>query len=890
MPNHHAKPVATATEASRLPFGRRGTPLAIAFLAAAVAWASPTGEKSWLRTAQADEEGDASERRSIQIVEPLGLEIFLRALSQETDRPLVWDPTNKAIRDGKIQGGLNLEGPKDGLFDMSRALLTFFDLVMIPVGPAEFEALIVTEASKTSGMFRLKPEYIEITAENIALYENLDGKFVTTSIRVENMSDLRAARNALQRLVTGQNLGSVTEIPQARSFLVTDFAPNVAAIWRLLRTMDVKPTGSTLVSRYFQLDHATADEMEPILTDLFTGQDRITRDPTARALPGAAAGGESGAIDADPEARIIGDPRTNQIIVWAIQRDVEEIAQVIEKLDVPVYIQRDRIKVIRLKNLEAVETAEVLSSLIEAASIFGGGTAGAGARSTSTSGPAGRVSSSELDPRNEEKPAVVADEKSNSLIIASTERQFDEIKRVVDEIDVQKDQVLIEAALIELTLDDSYRLAFELGVADDKGLTDSGSVSGFGLTSFGQTVMADKDGDTYFTDRIPAFVDSGDNAVPRGLVGGIFAFGQVPLIFNVLNAIQRSRILQLPSIVTADNEEAVIAVQDEQAFSESNAATGGAVTGGLGGFETAGTTLRISPHIADSSYLLLNINLEVSAFVGEARQLPSGDQIPADRIRRSINTVVTVPDRHTVVLGGLMGRTQRSSDDKVPYMSELPIVGELFKNTSRSDRETNLFLFVTPTIMHGGNAFGILDIESCRRKQKADELIGFTEIYNAKFVGCDLDDEGEGKGGQDVDCGCYGGRRPSVRAPAGGTLSSPRGAGSGSTSGADRLDSIGMLEATRFHAVSPERLDAERNARRAALRGAWTGPGSAPAATAPRAAGGSAARPAPRAGGFQVGPNQAPASSPATRAGFGLSSGSASGLDLPRGYWKTGGS
>ena len=281
----------------------------------------------------------------------------------------------------------------------------------------------------------------------------------------------------------------------------------------------------------------------------------------------------------------------------------------------------------------------------------------------------------------------------------------------------------------------------------------------------------------------------------------------------MLNRIERSRILQLPSIVTADNEEAVIQVQDEQAFSESNASQGGAVTGGLGGFETAGTTLRISPHIADQNYLLLNINLEVSAFAGNPRQLPSGDQIPADRIRRTLNTVVTVPDRHTVVLGGLMGHTQRSTDEKVPYVSELPLLGELFKSTDRTDRETNLFLFVTPTIMYGGKqAFDIHDFESCRRKQKADELIGYTEIYNTKFVGCDLQDGATGGARQGA--GCYSGRTPAAHVGAPGVTYT--GPGSGSTS--DRLDEIGLLEATRFHAVSPQRINAERDARRAALR------------------------------------------------------------------------
>ena len=728
--------------------------------------------------------------------EEVEIEDFLRAVAKATKTPLVWNPQDKNIRGKKIIGNVNLVAPKGELFALARALLTFYELVMIPVGPGDYKVQLVMDARQTSSILKLKPEYVKLTDENLGIYESADGKFITTTIRVENMTDLRNARNALTRIVTGSNIGNVTEVPAAKAFVVTDFAPNVVAIYRLLAEMDVKPAGREIVSAYVNLEHAVADEIEPILQDLFTGRERITRTPTAGRRPGTSSSSSSDG-DEDPEPRILADPRTNKIIIYGIRRDVDEIMNVIKNLDVPVYLPNDRVHVVRLKNLEAEPTAEVLSSLIEAASIFGtaqgtGGTQGARPGRASAAG-------GERSSREEEKPAVVADVSSNSLIIAATKRQFDELRRVIESIDIKKDQVLIEAALIELTLDDAYRLSVELGVADDKGLTDTSAASGFGFTSFGQTTFADKDGDTFFTDRIPPFVNTGGDA-PTGLVGGIFAFGQVPLIFNVLNTITQSRILQLPSLVTADNEEAVIEVQDEQAFTTSSTTTGGVTSGGLGGFEDAGTTLSISPHISDASFLLLNINLTVSAFVGEPRVLSNGDVIPADRIRRTLITAVTCPDRHTVVLGGLMGRNQRSTVDRTPYLADIPVLGEAFKSTQKSDRETSLFLFVTPTIMAGDTeGFTTLDIESCRRKQKADELIGYTEIYNSNFVNCDT---------MDPASGCYTGRQA---APAGGCA--VRGSGSAS----DRFEQMGLLEATRFSGVSRERLAAEKAARKASL-------------------------------------------------------------------------
>ena len=719
--------------------------------------------------------------------EDILIEDFLRTVARAAKVPLVWNPGDKNIRGKKIIGSVDLKAPKKDLFSLVRALLTFYDLVMIPVGPPGYQVQLVMDARQTSAILKLKPEYVDLTEENMEMYLHADGKFITTTIRVENMRDLRNARNALTRIVTGQNIGNVTEVPAANAFVVTDFAPNVVAIYKLLREMDVKPEGREVVSRYIVLEHAVAEEIEPVLTDLFTGRERITTGQPRRPTPGSSSAGQSD----DPEPRIIADPRTNKLILYGINRDLDEIEAVIENLDVAVYLPNDRVHVVRLKNLEAEETAEVLSQLIEAASIFGvsGGGATTGGRPRPGGGPATRTQ------REEEKPAVVADVKSNSLIIAATKRQFDELTRVIEEIDVKKDQVLIEASLVELTLDDAYTFSMEIGGADDAGLTGD-RVSGFGFTSFGQTVFADKDGDTFHTDRIPPYVDSGGGA-PQGLVGGIFAYGQVPLIFNLLNTITQSRILQMPSIVTADNEEAVIEVKDEQAYTTATTTTGGVTNGGLGGFEDAGTTLRISPHISDASYLLLNINLVVSAFVGEPRTLADGGVIPADKINRTLITAVTVPDRHTVVLGGLMGRLQRSTVGRVPYLADIPILGAAFKSTAKSDRETSLFLFVTPTIMAGDtDGFTTLDIESCRRKQKLDELIGYTDIYNANFVDCESQD------------------------PATGDFSTPRpGCVRGSGSASDRFDEIGLLEATRFSGVSSQRLKAETNARKSALRG-----------------------------------------------------------------------
>ena len=278
----------------------------------------------------------------------------------------------------------------------------------------------------------------------------------------------------------------------------------------------------------------------------------------------------------------------------------------------------------------------------------------------------------------------------------------------------------------------------------------------------------------------------------------------------------------------------------------------------------------------------------------------------------------------------------------------------MFKSTSRRDRETSLFLFVTPTIMHGDSSFDVLDIESCKRKQKADELIGYTEIYNAKFVGCEQQDSASGVYRGD---GCRGATYDTVRpgiqraprvTPGGGydayradpsgfpqqpsgvdpstlkpgdvvppgyvdpaTLPSGQQPGAvppaqdgglpppqvGAGSASDRLKQIGLLEATRFHGIDPQRIRAERNARRAALRAPTVRRATRRASERTGGGAANAQLPVRRPVRFQVGPNNRAVE------GTGGFMGSASeprrtanppgtpatSLVTPRGFWKTGG-
>ena len=214
-----------------------------------------------------------AEEFELKVTESIPVEQFLKTISAVTKVPLVWNPSDKTIKGKQIMGGIDLRGDKTKFFDLVRALLTFYDLVLVPVGPADQQVQLVMEARPAGQILRLKPQYVRLTEENLAAFEHQDGLFITTTIKVENMPDLRNARNALSRLVTQQNIGNVTEVPAAGAFVVTDFAPNVVSIYRLIKEMDVggsaAGTGGTMES--VEIRYAHAEALAATLRNHFTG-------------------------------------------------------------------------------------------------------------------------------------------------------------------------------------------------------------------------------------------------------------------------------------------------------------------------------------------------------------------------------------------------------------------------------------------------------------------------------------------------------------------------------------------------------------------------------------------------------------------------------------------
>jgi general secretion pathway protein D len=263
----------------------------------------------------------------------------------------------------------------------------------------------------------------------------------------------------------------------------------------------------------------------------------------------------------------------------------------------------------------------------------------------------------------------------------------------------------VEAAIIETAQSLNEVFAAGLGAAD---ADDGAVISNFGTTPTG--LGADGEFDP---------VGALGSLSPGGSVA-VFSGGDlpIPVFLQWLEGNTDTRVLSRPSLLTNDNQEAELAAETETAYQVTTTGQNSVTTSS---FETvtAGVRLGVSPTISAGNYLRLRVQLSISDFQPSQSGIAGA---PPDITSREIETPVTVPDGHTVILGGLVTQTSRSVESKWPWLGDLPLLGWLFRSSSDTKEDRYLYVFITSHIID--TDFALLDEISAARKQDLERLGG----------------------------------------------------------------------------------------------------------------------------------------------------------------------
>jgi general secretion pathway protein D len=569
-----------------------------------------------------------------------------------------------------------------------------------------------------------------------------------------------AINETLKPLVSKE--ASVIAYGPTNTLIITDASANIRRLMNIIDQIDVSTYQEQI--KLIPIEFADATQLVQQLEEIFTdegggatpgrpGGVRRVRAPQ-QPVPGTPQiPGTDSTIGSAGEPRFIPDERTNSIVVIATKNVLKEIERIIQLLD---YKRKGagRIHVYRLKNADADEIAQTLSSLAGGGAGGGGvrpvsstrsrlssglGTGGGGGLS-SLSGSGGLGSSGGLGALGGAAAGagstsadlgdgvrITSDAPTNSLIIQASAEAFATLSEVIEALDTRRPQVMVEALIMEVTVTNSQDLgAGWIYNTKRKGKRIGvGSESGSGSSASGSTAST-------ITDLAGGLSDPG--RFTAAILGHTFTIVdpkdptktiEVPVIQGFISASQNdedTNIISAPTILTADKKEAEIVVGDNIPVPTSRLQATSGTADPNNPFQTSqniarqdvGVTLRVTPQISEGDSVRLNIFQEIS----EVK--PGADStLGPSTTNRKVENTVYVRDGEAVMIGGILRETQDNTESKVPWLGDIPILGWAFKSTLNDVRKTNLLIVLTPHIVRDPTDLERLTVENRERFRSA---------------------------------------------------------------------------------------------------------------------------------------------------------------------------
>lgn len=461
--------------------------------------------------------------------------------------------------------------------------------------------------------------------------------------------------------------GYIEALTDPNAIIITDTQANVDRIIAIAQTFDSPAEQRTEVIRF---SFAEADAVAAAMTEVL---------------------GSSGT-----GARISVDPASNVLLVRGMDRDIDQIRSLARDLDVAPRSNpqaQKRTYLYELKFADAEVVAEIVANTLQGGTDIVNPVAEdiEGSAAFVQTGPAPEVS-------------VQASTQTNAVVIRGTSEQIQEAVSLIAALDQRPAQVMIEAAIVEVSGEVAERLGVQLGIADN--LPDRGIAA----TSFGN-------GGASLGNVLAALGVSQAAGLASGLTIGGSAdnFG---ILVQALSQSTQANLLSTPSITTTDNKPATIVVGQNVPFRTGSFATDGNTATPFTTIERrdVGITMQVLPRVTSNGIVRLDISQEVSSLVN-ANVEGAADLITN---RRVIETTVQAQDGGTVVLGGLITDDNRASRGKVPGLGDAPIIGGLFRSKSNDQTRRTLFVFMRPTVIDSQHKAQSVAQKQFQRVRNAD--------------------------------------------------------------------------------------------------------------------------------------------------------------------------
>ncbi|MHB0776772.1 type II secretion system secretin GspD [Halomonas sp. WWR20] len=523
--------------------------------------------------------------------------------------------------------------------------------------------------------------------------ETDNGNVMATQVIETQHLDAATLASILQPLVDSR-VGTITPYPDSNMVVVTDWRDNLQRLTRLATLLDGnRDTGAEVIS----LDFADAEELAETVDSAIQGKGSDTR--------------------------VIAAPRANALVIFGSQRDRQRARRLIAALDKPSEHQSTNTRVIYLNHASAETVVEVLRNLrdgggyvssieatdTDARNVLGmpvGDESVSSGNGDTALGSGGITRTRRMT--SSDNVAFAVHPSTNALVLTGPSSQLDAYQSIIERLDIRRAQVAVEAIIAEITESRARELGVQWLFADTGGSgtfpvggVNYSTSSSAGINQLAAAVAADD------TSALGALLGS-LNGVTLG-VGRLSDSGvSFAALLNALRSDSDTNLLSTPSLTTLDNAEAYILVGQEVPF-----VTGSTTVDNANPYQTiqredVGISLHIRPSISADNTIRMEITQEVSSI---ADNVAASDVVTN---KREIETTVLAQDGGIIVLGGLISNQSSDTRQQVPLLGDIPLLGNLFRYSSRSNEKQNLMVFIRARVLRDAQSLNAATAEKYR--------------------------------------------------------------------------------------------------------------------------------------------------------------------------------
>jgi general secretion pathway protein D len=605
------------------------------------------------------------------------------------------------IYDDRVRGRVTIVSPSevtaDQAFAVFESVLKIKGFTAVP-GPGGVLKIVPVRDAKESSIRTIKDDRPSPNRDT----------FVTRLVPLLYI-DANEITNTIKPLVSKD--ASMVAYAPTNTIILTDTEANIRRLLSILEAIDIESYKEELA--VIKIRYADATVLAEQVSEIYGGSAVTSATSSTSAAQRSRRSSSSRRRTTTPTTspsvkdavRIMTDARTNSLLVLASRGAVEDIRELVRQLDVPL-VGGGRIHVYYLRHADAEELSQTLQGLL------------GGARAAPTPGRSGAAGGQPQSLRSTvtalaEGITINPDIATNSLVIQASKESYEALVNVIEQLDIPRPQVLVEALILEVDVTDQIDLGVEWTI----------NVVNGDQEFFFTTAAAASGG-------APQIAGVIQRAVERNSDGDPVAGAEGTDVNAVLKAAAQEanlNIVSSPHILTSDNEEAEIRIGNNIPIitGRTNSATGN--TAGLAQSvnverQDIGVTLRVTPQISEGDSLRLKIFEELTDINTELQEdVGNPEDVGVSLFNRKVENTVVVKDGETVVIGGLISDRWIYGERKVPFLGDIPGLGWAFKSTSKDLRKINLLIFLTPHIIRNPDE---LEYQSIRKRSEFEAYSG----------------------------------------------------------------------------------------------------------------------------------------------------------------------